>query len=336
MLILLASILLSPAFAQDCSESNTGLIQDLTAATQTEWISAVSDELERGWTHLMEEDFEAARSMAASAADRVREVAELEDCSEVQRDELLAQAWGLWNLAEGLAKAEAASGEAAKTLAHETAEQARHYGSYDQITAAQQEAVEEHAGRIYEVAKNATSPDGSTDIVQRVPYFNQYDNGINPGGSCQNTSVAMALQLYGVNIAPDTISASGFGTSTAKSPTGAAQVFNHYATRAGISQRMAGHTDGSFADLKAELDQGHPMVINGYFTAGHVVLVTGYDESGYFVNDPAGQWNERFEGGYAGQPYNGRGVHYDKAAFEQAVGTWDGSTAAPLSYTTID
>ena len=194
--------------------------------------------------------------------------------------------------------------------------------------------MEDHAGRIYGAANTTT--DGSTDIVEQVPYFNQYDNGINPGGSCQNTSVAMALQHYGVKITPDTISASSFGTSTAKSPSGAARVFNHYAARAGIPQRMTGHTTGTFDDLKAELDKGHPVVINGYFTAGHVVLVTGYDESGYFANDPAGQWSERFEGGYAGQPYDGRAVHYGKAAFEQAVGTWDGVTVAPLSYTTIN
>ncbi len=294
-----------------------------------------ADELEQGWQALIEGDFDTARDQAKRVADRVRQAHEQGFLCEDQQNHLLAQAWRLWNLADGLAKAEAAHGDEAKTLAHDVAELAREYGTYDQIGADQQKAVVDHAGRIYEVGTNATDPEGSKDIVERVPYFNQYDNGINPGGSCQNTSVAMTLKFYGVNIHPDEITRD-FGTGTAKTPTGAARVFNHYAAQAGISQRMTGHFDGSFADLKAELDRGHPVVVNGYFTAGHVVVVTGYDDSGYFVNDPAGEWNERWKGGYAGQPYNGRGVHYGKAAFEQAVGTWDGVTAAPLYYTTID
>ncbi len=290
-----------------------------------------ADELEKGWGALIDGDFDKARDQAKQVADRVRQAAEQGFLCETQRDALLAQAWRLWNLADGLAKAEAASGDESKDKAHETAELAREYGKYDQMSDEQQAAVEKHAGRIYEVAKNNTSPDGSKSIVDRVPYFNQYDNGINPGGSCQNTSIAMALGLYGVNVQPDTISRR-YGTSFAQSPEGVASVFNTYASEAGISQRIQHHRDGSFEGMKALLDQGKPVIVHGYFTGyGHVVVVTGYDESGYYVNDPAGVWSERWKGGYQGS-YNGRGVHYGKAAFEQAVGTLNGSTYAPLWY----
>jgi hypothetical protein len=51
--------------------------------------------------------------------------------------------------------------------------------------------------------------------VSGVPYFYQYSNSINPGGSCQNTSIAMLLKYYGAaNLTPDGIS-SQYGTSQA-------------------------------------------------------------------------------------------------------------------------
>jgi uncharacterized protein YvpB len=302
-----------------------------------------ADELERGWTALFEGDYDEAREQAKQVADRVRQAANSGFLCESQRDHLLSQAWRLWNLADGLAKADAASGAERKTLAHETAELARQYRQYEQISSEQMTAVTDQAGQIWQgAADTPTSPistiatgGSGTSAVGKVPYFNQYDNAISPGGSCQNTSVAMALGYYGVNVSPDEISRK-FGTQYAQTPSGAASVFNHYASQAGISQRMTGHMNGTFDDLKAELDQGHPVVINGYFTGGHVVTVTGYDKNGYYVNDPAGVWNERFKGGYAGQSYNGRDTYYGKSAFEQAVGTWNGYTPAPLYYTTID
>jgi hypothetical protein len=290
-----------------------------------------ADELERGWEAILDGDFDEARDQAKLVADRVRQATEQGYLCEEQKSALLAQAWRLWNLADGLTKAEAASGEESKEKAHAVAEMAREYGSYGQISPEQQAGVEKQAGRIYEVGSNATSPDGSKSIVNRVPYFNQYDNRINPGGSCQNTSIAMALGLYGVNVQPDTISGR-YGTSFAQSPEGVASVFNTYASEAGISQRIQSHRDGSFAAMKKLLDQGKPVIVHGYFTGyGHVVVVTGYDENGYYVNDPAGVWSERWKGGYQGS-YNGRGVRYGKAAFEQAVGTLNGSTYAPLWY----
>ncbi len=310
-----------------------------------------ADELERGWTAMFEGDYDKARDQAKRVADRVRQAHEQGFLCESQRDHLLAQAWRLWNLADGLAQAEAATGEERKSKAHETAELARQYRQYDQIDSEQLTAVTDQAGEMWQEAGDTATPTSTdtsvstdttpstgstgTSAVGKVPYFNQYDNGINPGGSCQNTSVAMALAYYGVNVSPDQITRD-WGTGTAKSPSGAAKVFNHYAAQAGISERMTGHMNGTFDDLKAELDKGHPVVVNGYFTAGHVVTVTGYDDNGYYVNDPAGVWNERFQGGYADQPYDGRDAYYGKSAFEQAVGTWNGYTPAPLYYTTID
>ncbi len=168
-------------------------------------------------------------------------------------------------------------------------------------------------------------------VVESTPYYNQYDNDINKGGSCQNTSIAMVLGLYGADVSPDDISRR-FGTRKGQTPEGVAEIFNIYAAEYGLGERMEAERSGSFSELKAILDEGKPVIINGYFTRpGHVIVVTGYDENGYFVNDPAGVWNETWKGGYQGS-YDGRGVHYDNATFETAVGTLDGRTPEPLWY----
>ena len=74
------------------------------------------------------------------------------------------------------------------------------------------------------------------------------------------------------------------------------------------------------------------MIIHGFFTGyGHVIVVTGYDANGYYVNDPAGMWSQVFKGGYGGSSSTaGKNAYYSRSAFEAAVGTYDGSTSAPL------
>jgi len=185
-------------------------------------------------------------------------------------------------------------------------------------------------------ATQATAPppvpvEPEPNIVETTPYFSQYDNDINKGGSCQNTSIAMVLGLYGADVTPDEISRR-FGTYKGQTPEGVADIFNTYAAENGIDERMQPERSGSISDLKAQLDEGKPVIINGYFTRpGHVVVVTGYDENGYYVNDPAGVWSETWKGGYQGS-YDGRSVHYDNESFETAVGTMDGRTPYPLWY----
>jgi hypothetical protein len=336
MLLLSTLLALAPSMAHDCGTSNLELVTDIQGVaqvgTQDSGEPAVApdrpwaDELEQGWEAVKRGKLSDARTLASAAADLIREAAALGTVCEEEQQALLAEAWRLWALADGLTKADSARGREAMDQAHETAELARRYAGYGQITEAQRDAVLAQAWRLYEEAKN-----GGTSIVNRVPWFSQYDNGIDPGGSCQNTSLAMALGLYGVDVRPDEVSRR-YGTDLGKSPEGVARIFNAYASEEGIAQRIRYRRDGSVADMKRLLDEGKPVIVHGYFTgSGHVVVVTGYDDTGYFVNDPAGVWSERWKGGYQGS-YNGRGVHYGARAFEVAVGTWDGSTPAPLWY----
>lgn len=165
-----------------------------------------------------------------------------------------------------------------------------------------------------------------------VPYFYQYSNALYPSSTCQNTSIAMVLKSFGWNGIPDDIT-SDWGKNYAQSPAGLAAVFNSIASNSGIQQRLQPVTNGTLNQLRTELDYGNPAIVHGYFTGyGHVVVVLGYNSEGYWVNDPAGEWSETFQGGY---PYGwnadvGRAIFYSKSAFEKAIATWDGYTPAPL------
>jgi len=165
----------------------------------------------------------------------------------------------------------------------------------------------------------AATPDNPLD----VPYFCQYENTLEPGSTCQNTSVAMVLKHYGWDGMPDTITAE-WGKDSPQSPSGLAEVFNYFLTEEALGVSLTPHTNGSFAGLRALLDAGKPVIVHGYFTQyGHVVVTVGYDATGYFVNDPAGQWSEVYQGGYSkycDYGYSGKAVHYGKATFEQAIG----------------
>ena len=183
------------------------------------------------------------------------------------------------------------------------------------------------------VAEDARMVTVESDLPD-VPYFYQYDNELYPSSTCQNTSIAMVLAWYGWEGEPDEVTAA-YGKDTAQTVAGLASVFNSVAADAGITARLTGHTDGDIDDMKALLDRGVPVIVHGYFTAyGHVLVVLGYDDTGYTVNDPAGSWNEIFQGsGYGGGEGDaGDHIRYEASAFETAIVTWDGSTPAPLWY----
>ena len=158
--------------------------------------------------------------------------------------------------------------------------------------------------------------------VPGVPYFYQYDNAINPGGSCQNTSMAMVLRFYGASDeTPDQIS-ERYGTSQAQSVSGFQAVFDAEAAAYGLPWRDAGTTTGTLDQLHAQLAAGIPVVVHGYFTSyGHVIVLVGFDGDVYWANDPAGEWNQVYMGGgYSGaDPSEGYYVAYDADAVDAAI-----------------
>lgn len=183
------------------------------------------------------------------------------------------------------------------------------------------------------VTFTVTDSSTSTTVIQGVPYYYQYNNAINPSGSCQNTSLAMLLSFYKCNVTPDTIS-TAWGTSYAQSPAGLATVFNSYASSCKISQRLKAHTDGTPEDVNALIKAGKPVIVHGYFTSyGHVLILQGYDGTSYTANDPAGKWKQTFKGGYySSTSTDGKYIKYGKDPVVQAIYTLDGYTPYPIWY----
>jgi len=159
--------------------------------------------------------------------------------------------------------------------------------------------------------------------VPNVPYFYQYSNSINPGGSCQNTSISMLLKYYGATtITPDNVS-NTWGTSQAQTVTGFNTVCNGEAQSYGLSATCVSTSSGSFTALNSLLAQGIPVVVHGYFTSyGHVMVVLSYTGTEYICNDPAGEWSQQYQyGGYSTtNATEGHQVHYGASAFQNAIG----------------
>ena len=184
-----------------------------------------------------------------------------------------------------------------------------------------------------EIEANEPIEEDPVDVsFPQVPYFYQFNNTQSPGSTCANTSIAMVLSYYGWSDNPDVLT-NYYGVSTAQTPSGLASVFNSEAEYFNMSQRLIPITDGTITELKNELDTGRPVIVHGYFTnAGHVMVVLGYDEHGYWVNDPAGTWDQQFRGGYpyGWEPTAGNAVYYNKFNFELAISSIHGNDYAPL------
>lgn len=142
-----------------------------------------------------------------------------------------------------------------------------------------------------------------------VPYFSQLDNKLNPSGACNVTSCAMAAYYKGVR---------GDGNGQLEdqmyrrceqrgwsrhNPVGLKLLLESY----GLTDDL--RYNGTFADIRSAIDNGKPVIVHGYFTRfGHIVLLRGYDNTGFYVNDPNGEY---FSWGYD-TLVSGENLHYSK------------------------
>lgn len=156
----------------------------------------------------------------------------------------------------------------------------------------------------------------SDDKIINLPYFSQYKNKLNPGGTCQNTCLAMVLRHYGWKGVPDDITRV-WGSKIAQTPEGGAKVFNSYAQKLGLLVRASGYRK-SYGSFRQKLSKGHPLIVHGYFTAGHVVIANSCDGSLYDCHDPAGKWNQVFKGSY-NTGVSGKNQKYRKSNFDKAI-----------------
>ena len=78
--------------------------------------------------------------------------------------------------------------------------------------------------------------------------------------------------------------------------------------------------DGTRELIQNYIARGLPVLLQGWFsTEGHFIVLTGYDETGWWVNDPAGAWKGCTTCGYMHEATRGRQIHYSYEAVEQVA-----------------
>lgn len=141
-----------------------------------------------------------------------------------------------------------------------------------------------------------------------VPHKSQLDNALNPTGACNVTSFAMVMQYFQVKRRTrygqleDELYRfmENYGLSRWE-PDDLARMSRYYGLRNDFTMR------GRLFDIRKAIAEGRPCIIHGYFTSfGHILVVRGYNQSGFFVNDPFGEW---FASGYR-QDIRGENLFY--------------------------
>lgn len=154
--------------------------------------------------------------------------------------------------------------------------------------------------------------------VLTVPHYNQRDNLYEPGSTCGNTSGSMLISYHlGKKVSPDMLYQT-FGKSRGQTPEGLAQIYKAYGLYA------KGTRTGSRAEIKNHLLAGRPVVVHGYFTNnGHIITIIGFTDTGWIVNDPAGEWKRCAYCGYYPDTA-GKGLAYSYRQVSNTVLSYDG------------
>ncbi len=125
-----------------------------------------------------------------------------------------------------------------------------------------------------------------------IPYKNQLDNAVNPTGACNVTAFAMVMAYFQIK---QRTSAAQFEDELYRymdshglsrhDPGDLAQMAKAYGIQDDLTLR------GSLPDIRKAIAEGRPCIVHGYFTGfGHIVVIRGYNQSGFYVNDPYGEW----------------------------------------------
>lgn len=180
----------------------------------------------------------------------------------------------------------------------------------------------------YVFSPHVTVEKGVRTVNLAVPYYPQYDNRYQPSTSCFATSTAMALAFYGVKpIGSDTLEDELYlylqdNGLDRFSWDDIAYLIRKYGC---VPTANMGAT---FADIRAALDSGAPVIFGTYFThAGHIVLIKGYDADGFICHDP---WGVALGGGQYDLTRPGSDVHYSYSFVSANASDVGGSNPSDL------
>lgn len=156
------------------------------------------------------------------------------------------------------------------------------------------------------------------ELRLKVEYKTQNDNWYNPSGSCNVTSLAMALHNLGISRNPryreaqfeDELYQYALDFKYSRhSPVDLSAIARDYGADAQFI------FDGSIEQMKSWMIENQlPTIIHGFFTDfGHIVTVVGFDENGLLIHDPYGEW---FSTGYR-TDLSGAYLHYSNALIKK-------------------
>jgi uncharacterized protein YvpB len=123
-----------------------------------------------------------------------------------------------------------------------------------------------------------------------VPYFSQRDNPRYNWSTCNVTSIAMVFYYYGRRGSGGQLEdellqwvLTRYGEGAQTDHTVLSELIKAYGYKTSFS------TTRTWAEIRAELINGRPVIVAGDFTAsGHILVAIGYTSQGYIVNDPWG------------------------------------------------
>jgi Peptidase_C39 like family len=141
-----------------------------------------------------------------------------------------------------------------------------------------------------------------------IPYFSQLNNQFQPTKTCNVTSVAMCLNYFGIRPKNPNqqledelfnfVESKGWDKYTHDD---LRKLFLEY----GVFDKFK--MEASWDEVKVHLANKKPVIISGKFTSsGHIIVLRGYDETGFWVNDPNGEF---FHSGYR-TDLAGENLHY--------------------------
>ena len=154
---------------------------------------------------------------------------------------------------------------------------------------------------------------GNSDVNSpnlKVPFFSQRDNKTRPSQTCNMTCSAMVIEYFfpGTNgRTPGQLEDAM--TKYCTSNWGHEAIYYHdkiVKTLANWNVKSVFSITTPFSRIKEHLASGNPVIYSGKFTrSGHIIVLRGYDNTGFWVNDPWGEW---FSTGY--QDKSGENLHY--------------------------
>jgi uncharacterized protein YvpB len=160
-----------------------------------------------------------------------------------------------------------------------------------------------------------------------VPYFCQLNNAYEPWSTCNNTALAMVISYFGKKSIDG--SSSNLPDQIYRRFGKANSIHAIRAVAQELGYKVETKVPGTIDEVKEAIDGGSPVIVGGDFTGsvGHFVVITGYDETGVWVHDPAGQWDQTTVSPGNGYGYNtcdrgvtGKDRHYSYRAMKLAGG----------------